>query len=172
MQHVRQQQHLESLGLLRFDEADFDAVLTILSVVEAHPSIRNVSLHFRGEHASFGTLDETRAGAIGRCLTNNQKLRSFSLRVGGCTLEGAAVLSDYLPRVRLERLLLFGPISVEQASCIVGGIERNLSLVDVRDLGTDEEWEETMNRVQLNGCLLYTSPSPRDQRGSRMPSSA
>ena len=25
---------------------------------------------------------------------------------------------------------------------------------------------------QKNGCLLYTSPSPRDQRGSRMPSSA
>ena len=26
---------------------------------------------------------------------------------------------------------------------------------------------------QINdGCLLYTSPSPRDQRGSRMPSSA
>ena len=24
----------------------------------------------------------------------------------------------------------------------------------------------------LYGCLLYTSPSPRDQRGSRMPSSA
>ena len=24
----------------------------------------------------------------------------------------------------------------------------------------------------LNVCLLYTSPSPRDQRGSRMPSSA
>ena len=26
--------------------------------------------------------------------------------------------------------------------------------------------------VGPNGCLLYTSPSPRDQRGSRMPSSA
>ena len=26
--------------------------------------------------------------------------------------------------------------------------------------------------VQDNDCLLYTSPSPRDQRGSRMPSSA
>ena len=25
---------------------------------------------------------------------------------------------------------------------------------------------------QVNSCLLYTSPSPRDQRGSRMPSSA
>ena len=26
--------------------------------------------------------------------------------------------------------------------------------------------------AQYGGCLLYTSPSPRDQRGSRMPSSA
>ena len=25
---------------------------------------------------------------------------------------------------------------------------------------------------KFNSCLLYTSPSPRDQRGSRMPSSA
>ena len=28
------------------------------------------------------------------------------------------------------------------------------------------------NIEHSNGCLLYTSPSPRDQRGSRMPSSA
>ena len=27
-------------------------------------------------------------------------------------------------------------------------------------------------KVQSKACLLYTSPSPRDQRGSRMPSSA
>ena len=26
--------------------------------------------------------------------------------------------------------------------------------------------------TKREGCLLYTSPSPRDQRGSRMPSSA
>ena len=29
-----------------------------------------------------------------------------------------------------------------------------------------------IERIRLTGCLLYTSPSPRDQRGSRMPSSA
>ena len=29
-----------------------------------------------------------------------------------------------------------------------------------------------MTLAIINGCLLYTSPSPRDQRGSRMPSSA
>ena len=28
------------------------------------------------------------------------------------------------------------------------------------------------NMANPYGCLLYTSPSPRDQRGSRMPSSA
>ena len=31
---------------------------------------------------------------------------------------------------------------------------------------------ETIEEKQAISCLLYTSPSPRDQRGSRMPSSA
>ena len=31
---------------------------------------------------------------------------------------------------------------------------------------------ESGRALQYNFCLLYTSPSPRDQRGSRMPSSA
>ena len=30
----------------------------------------------------------------------------------------------------------------------------------------------TVFDLLLKDCLLYTSPSPRDQRGSRMPSSA
>ena len=36
----------------------------------------------------------------------------------------------------------------------------NLMMLDTRQFGRDKH------------CLLYTSPSPRDQRGSRMPSSA
>ena len=46
----------------------------------------------------------------------------------------------------------------------------------------DREWYDGVVDVDFNGpvpvkawkmtCLLYTSPSPRDQRGSRMPSSA
>ena len=32
--------------------------------------------------------------------------------------------------------------------------------------------QEQALRQQQQTCLLYTSPSPRDQRGSRMPSSA
>ena len=36
----------------------------------------------------------------------------------------------------------------------------------------DEITAASQNAEGLTGCLLYTSPSPRDQRGSRMPSSA
>ena len=35
-----------------------------------------------------------------------------------------------------------------------------------------EELADQLSNVFLPACLLYTSPSPRDQRGSRMPSSA
>ena len=37
---------------------------------------------------------------------------------------------------------------------------------------TDMDVEEYITMYRDYLCLLYTSPSPRDQRGSRMPSSA
>ena len=36
----------------------------------------------------------------------------------------------------------------------------------------DEELVDGQGNPRHSHCLLYTSPSPRDQRGSRMPSSA
>ena len=48
--------------------------------------------------------------------------------------------------------------------------------VDVRPLMRESKAavavEVAVVALGLNCCLLYTSPSPRDQRGSRMPSSA
>ena len=43
--------------------------------------------------------------------------------------------------------------------------------------GQTDRWEYMENQfkyweIEDKVCLLYTSPSPRDQRGSRMPSSA
>ena len=41
------------------------------------------------------------------------------------------------------------------------------------DIGTAKPGQAEQSRVPHHMiCLLYTSPSPRDQRGSRMPSSA
>ena len=42
-------------------------------------------------------------------------------------------------------------------------------LILLHDPGAQESWEGDMRLV---ACLLYTSPSPRDKRQSRMPSSA
>ena len=42
-------------------------------------------------------------------------------------------------------------------------VRDEFDVVRVAPVGRDDD---------LDGCLLYTSPSPRDQRGSRMPSSA
>ena len=48
-------------------------------------------------------------------------------------------------------------------SCMVTLLSGEVSLPNPLTPGLDEE---------IVDCLLYTSPSPRDQRGSRMPSSA
>ena len=51
------------------------------------------------------------------------------------------------------------------------GIDRELDELWLEEDGIDRELDELW--LEEDGiCLLYTSPSPRDQRGSRMPSSA
>ena len=71
-----------------------------------------------------------------------------------------------------------------QAEQIVKMRERLAQVISTRT-GTDidrvrldierDKWMDTEEAIEyglVNHCLLYTSPSPRDQRGSRMPSSA
>ena len=43
---------------------------------------------------------------------------------------------------------------------------------DLHMLSSDYNAVTSNNAPNVGTCLLYTSPSPRDQRGSRMPSSA
>ena len=51
--------------------------------------------------------------------------------------------------------------------------EFNEIILHVRFHQTDARAQQlTLGTLGVNLCLLYTSPSPRDQRGSRMPSSA
>ena len=59
----------------------------------------------------------------------------------------------------------------ETSKISLGDIEINLS--SYRVFISDTEIQLTAKEFLLfKHCLLYTSPSPRDQRGSRMPSSA
>ena len=56
-------------------------------------------------------------------------------------------------------------IAIVGATGIVG--EGLLNILKSRDFPINE-----IVAIASKSCLLYTSPSPRDQRGSRMPSSA
>ena len=42
----------------------------------------------------------------------------------------------------------------------------------IRHLADESGITNVVITHEIRSCLLYTSPSPRDQRGSRMPSSA
>ena len=56
-----------------------------------------------------------------------------------------------------------------------GGVGATMSSLqeDLQDAYPDDSMEVDHPSMALrDACLLYTSPSPRDQRGSRMPSSA
>ena len=65
----------------------------------------------------------------------------------------------------------------------ISGMQETQQWLSHRDLVADNESADYClvrrvvrnnkpNKCYINDCLLYTSPSPRDQRGSRMPSSA
>ena len=58
---------------------------------------------------------------------------------------------------------------------LVGGAVRDFILdIDTKDFDftTNATPEDSISLLNSNGCLLYTSPSPRDDPLSRMPSSA
>ena len=55
-----------------------------------------------------------------------------------------------------------GPLDLQIAPFSLIGIALGIFLGFRNNAAYDRYWD----------CLLYTSPSPRDQRGSRMPSSA
>ena len=60
---------------------------------------------------------------------------------------------------------LEGKVAVILGASSIGGLGEFIARLFVKEGA----------KVMLSGrkvCLLYTSPSPRDQRGSRMPSSA
>ena len=59
------------------------------------------------------------------------------------------------------------------ATPAIGTANRWLAPIGVADFNNDGVQDVAyVQTPHIGGCLLYTSPSPRDQRGSRMPSSA
>ena len=83
---------------------------------------------------------------------------------------------NYIPlRTTSQYSLLEGAMQIE--SIVNKAINHKIPAIGLTDrnnlFGALEFSEKLIEKgIQPIICLLYTSPSPRDQRGSRMPSSA
>ena len=67
---------------------------------------------------------------------------------------------------------LYKQIQDEIKACMKSGEKQKLSVL--RMVLTEMKYEQAKTDISkdLDDCLLYTSPSPRDRQKSRMPSSA
>ena len=70
----------------------------------------------------------------------------------------------------LRVLVITGAGRAFSSGANVRGFQRRIN--DADSEATENKESKPSSWEELDSCLLYTSPSPRDQRGSRMPSSA
>ena len=103
-----------------------------------------------------------------------QKLNSLNRLA--CLL--TANLTRTTPQMSLEIILNIEPLDIHIKKLGLTTYKRLENKLDKVTWCTDptkshlQYWAQDLHTVIKKTCLLYTSPSPRDQRGSRMPSSA
>ena len=118
-----------------------------------------------------GMLGVWVSGAIRPTATQDQieTLRRASLSGDWRSVEGSlelvAALAVNVPGFAVARVAAGEPYALVAA----GVVKPDETMVDIISLMATEI---ARLREQVDACLLYTSPSPRDRQRSRMPSSA
>ena len=82
---------------------------------------------------------------------------------------GLTVLAECNPRAHFSAFGYFVRTGARDETADIGGVSHFLEHMVFK--GTPNRSADQVNR-ELDDCLLYTSPSPRDRQKSRMPSSA
>ena len=128
-------------------------------------------LHFRNDTSAF---DGEKIEQLDRKGMVNNKFNAFVMQ----HLESEGVDTHFLELLSddeaLVRKLDMFPIECVVRNVATGSICKRLGVEDGIDL-TPPTFEFFLKNDELHDpmiCLLYTSPSPRDKRQSRMPSSA
>ena len=86
-------------------------------------------------------------------------------------------ISDMLTRIRNANMVKHQIVQIPSTkmSKSIAGILKEEGFIENFELYTEKSFEYILISLKYKGnqrCLLYTSPSPRDMRRSRMPSSA
>ena len=115
-----------------------------------------------------------RAGVLAsRILASEAKSTAAEVVVGEKALWAArtALQSEEETLAAITKQLALAQSELRAAESRTSDARNALRLTSARrDSAVDEA--RRLSTELANACLLYTSPSPRDQRGSRMPSSA
>ena len=114
-----------------------------LLYVSAHPDAP-------GSNGIKGTQDWTQIKL--RFNSGSQKVASINCLLGGWGVSTGKAWWDDVSLRKVE----YETITGDESEVTKGDVERGKKIFKTHPIA----------------CLLYTSPSPRDQRGSRMPSSA
>ena len=164
-------------SLLR-DKANFDVLegflhsllgdpLTILEIIESESNSEGETSRYNcvdllvkdseGRKMIIEIQNERQADYLERMLFGTSKLVVESIDKGQKYRDIPKIISIHILYFNLGH----GNDYVYQGTTVLHGVH------------TDEPLEVSEHFIDESGnCLLYTSPSPRDQRGSRMPSSA
>ena len=120
------------------------------------------------------------AETIENCLTPTEIIEAVRAGIIKCEkgiydvptrmhLEGEGIINLVMPATGKDYFC------TKLVSVVPSNPQRNLPMILGTVVLSKMETGETvalMDAPMITACLLYTSPSPRDQRGSRMPSSA
>ena len=86
-----------------------------------------------------------------------------------------SIIADTLTRlIKSGKIKSFGVsnFTANQMDMLKGKVEILYNQINLSLTHLDHMFDGTLEYMQANNCLLYTSPSPRDRTRSRMPSSA
>ena len=130
-------------------------------------------------------------GGVLSSTNNNFDFTEININSGGDTENSINIQNaelNVLPGGSIGSLITVGTNSTLNVGSGVSDIGSNISVAGIANInsGTHSAAFESLQGSTVNiggtaaivgssndfACLLYTSPSPRDQRGSRMPSSA
>ena len=150
-------QRLEQSSSLCFsDKTEADSFLTELlselSVGDPRQRLTTASILLLWSHSVTGEMHYSSVN-FGDSGVSHHHRDSYEM-----VTDSDCVLRDYFEK---------NIINLYTESASVADLSRKL----VNQIGEDQMVEIHGNNLPTS-CLLYTSPSPRDQRGSRMPSSA
>ena len=153
--------------------ADFAKSTAGQQILAAPPKIRSKVFQLAGTqlgHANGWTVAEPLKALVSGMLRARVQIDSTTFSAVFNAFSHAYLFSDIIP---LKDIADWFEHHKNSASGLDASLHKSLAAF-VHHLEGHPLLTKALqkNMIRLKVCLLYTSPSPRDQRGSRMPSSA